>query len=540
MCNAEAAGRKNIRDILKYVDGICKENCLSYTLIFTSLLSQYLTEDISEWLNGISIAMFYQDYKKLLHHIPKNSCDGFYAVNYDSDNSFSNLYAQVFKKGRIELASDRKSDERYYDCFINIYPVFYIGNTKYELKQNRRKANHYLQCMYARKPVPYGCTIKNCFRRLKQFYYYRQRQKEPNLMEDCFAFLSECNQKPSKYVFLPVLKKQKGIVCLAKTYQNIGTYRFGNLQLSCLNQRQEWIHSYYTKKKLKQITAQPANRAVLEGPEILRRVQLISLEILKEFDRICRKHNIRYILAAGSLLGAVRHKGFIPWDDDTDVFILQEEWEKFEKIAPQEIDCNRFFIRTQETDKDDNLVFYQIKRNNTIYTKSGRDRFDTHKGIALDILPFYNSPKTLPVYWIQNRLCRFFKTATWAHMGAENENKLILRIYYQILAKISNKKNYQLYCRFARIIKKPGKYLVYLCAFRNPFHKGFNQRKYFENTIEMEFEGHLFPVPADYDEFLRYSYSENYMELPVPEKRVNHHMPGIIEIGDLFALEDEI
>lgn len=531
----EPLGRRFTKEILGYVSRLCRENGLSYTLLFGALLSQEESEGFSDWLKGISIAMFFEDYRKLLQIIHDRPQDGYYAVSHETDRSVGDLYAQILKPGNVKLPAGREADQRYYDYFINVYPIFYAGNTRREFRNMYRKGTCYLRCLSARKPVPYGCTHRNLFRRLKMSYYDKKKKSDPGLMEDCFRYLSRYGNRATRYVYLPVLHRQRGIVRLAQTYRDVGTYSFEDIKITCINQKQDWLSFYYAQKGKKKMTAAPANRAILEGPDILRRVQLVSLEILIEFDRICRKHQIHYILAAGTLLGAVRHKGFIPWDDDIDIFILYEEWEKFEKVASLEIDSDRFFIRTQKTDLDDNLVLYQIKRNGTVYAKAGRDKFDTHRGIALDILPFYNSPKTWPVYWLQNRLCRFFKTMTWAHMGAESERKPLLRAYYRLLSRVSNKKSWQLYMKFANMIKKPGKYLVYLCLFRNPFHKGFNQRKFFENTIELEFENHFFPAPADYKEFLSYLYSEDYMQLPVTGQQINHHMPAVIDAGPLFS-----
>jgi lipopolysaccharide cholinephosphotransferase len=79
----------------------------------------------------------------------------------------------------------------------------------------------------------------------------------------------------------------------------------------------------------------------------VREHQAALYELLCEFDRICRKHGIRYTLFAGTLLGAVRHGGFIPWDDDADVLMLREDYEKFLEVAPTETDPDQFFVQKE-------------------------------------------------------------------------------------------------------------------------------------------------------------------------------------------------
>lgn len=524
-------------DILKKVDKICRVNNIQYTLLFTALLSQYEEKGESAWLSNISIGLLYPDYLKLLDLIEQDKEGDLYIFNRESSKDFNAFYTQICMESKVELPKERLKDKPYYDYFICVYPIIYAGDTWKEYKAVRRKMEYFNHCLEELAPVPFGKGIKRKIKAIKKQYWCDISRKKEEEMNAFFAFLLECGSKPTKYVFIPCGEEQSGVMCLAETYESVEECCFKGMDVFCIKKRKEWLHSCYHERRRRKIMDKVANRAVLEGPETIRRVQMIALEILCEFDRICKKYEISYILSAGTLLGAIRHKGFIPWDDDIDVFILNEEWQKFVKVAEKELDKSRFFLRTQETDIDNNLVFGQIKRNDTVYVKDGRDNFNTHRGIAMDILPFYNSPDTRIMFWLQNKLCRFFKTMTWAHMGSGSERRFIPGVYYRLLAKVSNKKSYQMYYKFANMIKEPKPYLAYLCVARNPYHKGFNQRKYFEDLCEVEFEGHMFPAPREYDPYLKYLYGDDYMKLPVPYRRVNHHLPGRIELNGLYDFD---
>lgn len=534
MAETQARGRKKVLDILKRVDRICEENKIRYTLLFDTLLSQFEDEGKSDWLNQISIGLLYPDYIKLMELIQADRDGVLYLFNRKSSKDFNALYTQICMESRVKLPEERKKDKPYYDYFIVAYPIMYGGNTLSEYKSLKRKIKYFNSCVEAVAPAPFPRGIKRKIRTIKKEIWYRRRKEKEEEMNEFLDFLSVYGTTPSKYVLIPSMVSLRGIMCLAETYADTIRCQFDGITVSCLQNQGIWLKACYSKIEKEKAMGSTANRAVLEGPETLRRVQMVALENLCEFDRICRKYEIPYILAAGTLLGAVRHKGFIPWDDDIDVFMLNEEWKKFEQAAKEEMDQTKFFLRTQETDIDNNLVLYQIKRNRTMYIKGGREQFNTHRGIAIDIIPFFNSPKSRIIFFLQDRICHFLKTMTWAHMGSGSEKKKIRRAYYELLAKVSNKKSYGAFYRMANLVKKPGPYLTYLCMIRNPYKKGFNQRKYFEDICEVEFEGHKFPAPREYDDFLQHSYGKDYMKLPLPRHRVNHHLPYKIQLDGLY------
>lgn len=116
--------------------------------------------------------------------------------------------------------------------------------------------------------------------------------------------------------------------------------------------------------------------------------QKVMLEILQEIHKICVENNLTYWLEAGTLLGAVRHKGFIPWDDDSDVSMPRADYEKFLKIAQEKLPED-MFLQTQDTDKEYPLSWAKIRKNGTLLVETGETGNEKyHHGIFVDIFPY--------------------------------------------------------------------------------------------------------------------------------------------------------
>lgn len=123
----------------------------------------------------------------------------------------------------------------------------------------------------------------------------------------------------------------------------------------------------------------------------IRPLQMVCLEILKEIDRICTKYNIQYWLEGGSMLGAVRHHGFIPWDDDLDIAMFREDYERFLKIAQKELKPE-YFLQTHEIEREYPLFFAKVRKNNTYIEEECFLSLNFHKGIFVDIFPVDKLP----------------------------------------------------------------------------------------------------------------------------------------------------
>ena len=156
-----------------------------------------------------------------------------------------------------------------------------------------------------------------------------------------------------------------------------------------------------------------------------RQMQLMQLDMLKELDRVCRKHNIKYTIFAGTLLGAVRHKGYIPWDDDADVGMLREEYEKFKKVA-HELDPEICYFQDHETDPYYRWGYAKLRRTNTKFVRVGQEHIKCKTGIFIDIFPMDDIPKTTIGQIINDFYCFCLRKILYSEVGkySKNESKI--------------------------------------------------------------------------------------------------------------------
>lgn len=261
----------------------------------------------------------------------------------------------------------------------------------------------------------------------------------------------------------------------------------------------------------------------------LEEVQNEQLKILIEFDRICRKNNINYQLFAGTLLGAVRHQGFIPWDDDIDVCMLREDYDLFLKIFQNEFD-KKYFLQIPKTDKEYPFSFAKIRRNDTLFVESKHSELNMHHGIFIDIFPLDNIlPKGIlgKVQFYLLSLLRKLKSYKIKKNCLKSPNffrkKMKLFIHY-LLKPISMQKLNQLDINISKLIKKGNGWVSHLSHGQtNKIYMKYAMKKEkFENTIEGEFEEHQFLIPRNYDEVLERLFGD-YTKFPPVEEQKPHH-----------------
>lgn len=260
------------------------------------------------------------------------------------------------------------------------------------------------------------------------------------------------------------------------------------------------------------------------NPEILRKIQMKQLYIAKNIKKICDKYDIKYILNGGTLLGAIRHKGFIPWDDDLDIGMLREDYEKFLKIAKKELG-DEFFVQNWDTEINYALPYTKIRLNNTTYIEYNSRNVDIHKGVFVDIFPYDNLSDNKIIQKFQKYLSKIYIHLLLNKCGYDYFNKdkkmiyLIFKYSSKIFSKEFLKKNlYNIMTKYNNINTKK----VVNFGGSNNFSRETIDHYWIYDKIYVPFEDTVFLIPAEWDNFLTHFYGD-YMILPPENKRYNRH-----------------
>lgn len=255
--------------------------------------------------------------------------------------------------------------------------------------------------------------------------------------------------------------------------------------------------------------------------EELRKVQLIQLELLQEVDRICTKCKIHYNIIAGTLLGAVRHQGYIPWDDDADVAFLRPEYEKFRKACRTEIDRERFYFQDHRATKGYRWGYGKLRRKQTVFLRENQEHMPYEQGVFIDIFPLDGVPDNYLLRSIHNFECFCLRKILWARVGKVADRSFFLRAWYKLLDRIPEQKVFGYYHKLIRRSNHIGGRMVRILMFPTPNSEYGYYRCWYENSAPIGFEGVLFQGIRDYDSYLSFKFG-NYMELPPESQRKVH------------------
>ncbi len=278
----------------------------------------------------------------------------------------------------------------------------------------------------------------------------------------------------------------------------------------------------------------------------LERLHKIQLEILDDLVQLCEKEDLTVLLQAGTLIGAVLYKGFIPWDDDIDLFMPRKDYDHLIKIFNQFLG-HKYVLQSPETEPNGSFGFIKIRKKNTVFNEVETAGFPIHKGIFIDISPLENAPDNNFERIFHGLGCILLRQITVACGLFKYPSKPM-----KVLRKQSFKLNILMkmkeFIGFVFSFQSIGKWNLLansFCGkyknknsdfFVSPYSPGLG---YFKETykkdvflplIKMDFEGRKLNVPGKYDEVLRKKYGSVSKDYP-EEKRIQHWVTNL-DFGD--------
>lgn len=271
-------------------------------------------------------------------------------------------------------------------------------------------------------------------------------------------------------------------------------------------------------------------KAIVIPPEDMQRMQQMQLEMLSELDRVCRKNGIHYTICNGTLLGAVRHKGYIPWDDDADTMMLREDYEKF-KLCADQLNPKICYFQDHTTDPGYRWGYGKLRRTGTSYVRAGQEHLKGKTGVFIDIFPMDDIAQNSVSCWIQRLLSFCARKITFSEVAKLQESGA-KKMLYSLLSYIPLDCVFSVMGIYAKRSHNSSSNRV--TALFMPIHKHIDPysgisafgrpKKWLKETTAYEFEHLSLLGPTDFDECLRWQYGSNYMT-PPPENERGQHAP---------------
>lgn len=269
------------------------------------------------------------------------------------------------------------------------------------------------------------------------------------------------------------------------------------------------------------------------------RIREIELEILNNVDAICKEHNINYFLTAGTMLGAVRHKGFIPWDDDVDIGMLPEDYKKFLEVCPPNL-CVDYGYQNFATETTSHYIHDKIRIKNSFFSTKYSDQYPMMNGVYIDVFVYFKTSNVPCIQkfhlWYINVVRRLIGLR-WADRARKHIHYYLSKIALPFMRLIPFMWWHKYYIHvLSWFEKRKTRYRVDSMGF-NLKKVGAVPDEWFHGTVEAEFCGNKYPILARYNDFLTHWYGEHYMELLPVSGRKSVHDVVRIDLGQTMFAE---
>ena len=523
---------------------ICKDNNLTYFLTGGTMLGAVRHTGFIPWDDDIDIGMPRVDYDKFIKIGPKALGNKYYLECFEYNKKYYMPFAKIKKNNTIFDEGFFKDDEMHKGIYIDIIPFENVEEINLSLKiravivrniiDTMFYKNHMRKLSKTRRPLLVlllSLFTKNRLMKIQHYFLTmckNNNSKYINALAGSYHYLKETNLRED---IIP----PKEVLFEGKTYNGMNkpdiylSKLFGNYM--ALPKEENRINHMPERIVFDTLKEEKYN------DKDLKTLQGVLVEILDEVVRICDKHHLDYFISGGTLLGAVRHAGFIPWDDDIDIVMPRDDYEKFLEIAKDEL-SNKYFLDYYKTNLENHFGFAKIRKNNTTF-KQGYT-YSCHNGFFLDIFPLdYNDNRDSLKIKLAASLARcLLETLKYKdhNLGLKSLRRPFISLPFTIFS------NYRIH-RMVDYLYKIG---------NNGKHKNgavYSGMYYYKKDIYpidvvfpysiVTFEGKKYHAYHNPDAYLKSLYGD-YMKLPPKEKQVAHKPEKLdFENGDVKNTKEE-
>lgn len=268
----------------------------------------------------------------------------------------------------------------------------------------------------------------------------------------------------------------------------------------------------------------------------IRKLQLMQLDILKEVKRVCELHNFTFYIMNGTCLGAVRHHGSIPWDDDIDIGMYAETFDQF--VRCQNDFGPDYFIQTVKTDPEFRTMIARVRLKGTTIIEKEFEDCDINHGVFIDIYPLFGYPDNLVLAQIRSWESLLYRLLL-ADRPPQNHGRAAVLIGMAVHKCIPSGLKKKIIRRIHRRLRSEpnnSRYVAFLYGMDvHLFHTIKYERAWFSKPSKLSYESLMLPGPTDWDSYLKIRYHD-YMKLPPKDKRESYHSFEFVDLEHPYQI----